>query len=162
MNEKIKMDGLKEFDRICGQDIDLVFNKMTYGAEGVPEEMWLPAYQFDIVLHITDAVVGGINARIGLNESVYYGGHVGYTIKEEYRGNGFAVEAVKLLEQVFISNGIQKIYITNSPDNKASIRVCEKLGAELVEVAELPEHNNMRTDRGETHKIIWELDLLRP
>gem|GEM_PF-749233 len=162
MNEMIETDRLKKFDRLFGQDVDLVFNKMTYGAEGVPEEMWLPAYRFDIVLHTADVVVGKIDARIGFNESVYYGGHVGYTVKEEYRGNGFAVEAVKLLEQVFTSNGMQMIYITNSPGNEASIRVCEKLGAEFLEAAALPEDNNMRRDCGETLKYIWKLDLPRP
>ena len=143
---------------IAGQNIDLVLKKSKRNHPDIPRGMEVCSREFDIVLHGTTTRVGEITARLGFNDFIYYGGHVGFGIDEAYRGRGFAVEAVKLLEPVFSVNGIDKIYITNNPDNAACIRVCEKLGARFIECAALPANNNMRIKRGETHKNIFELD----
>ena len=147
---------MKIVKRINGQKIDLVLDKTT---KGDPAKNWVPACFYNIVLHGTNQVVGVIDARIGSNENLYYGGHIGYTVNEEFRGHGYAVEAVELVKQVFILNEMHKVYITNNLDNKASIRVCEKAGAKFIAVEELPSHNDMRVKRGETHKNIWELSF---
>jgi len=152
-----KNPDIKTCKKINGKNIDLVFKKETHGAEGVPKEMWVPVHHYDIVLHGTDTVVGEINARFGHNEFLYYGGNVGYTVNDEYRGKGFAVEALQLLKQVFLQKGMDKIYITQNLENIASKRVCEKVGARFIETVELPPDNDMRIKRGETHKNIWEL-----
>jgi len=146
-----------KLERINGKSIDLVFKRESIGATGVPKEMSVPVNHYDIVLHNTDTVVGEINARFGYNEFLYYGGHIGYEINEKYRCKGFATEAVELLKQVFLAKGMNNIYITQSPENIASKRICEKVGAKFIELAELPLDNNMRIERGETHKNIWEL-----
>ena len=51
------------------------------------------------------------------------------------------------------------MYITNSPDNTNSKRVCEKLNAKFLGLYELPLDNAMRVEDGETHKNIFEIDL---
>ena len=140
--------------RLIGKKIDLVLNKMV---DADDERGFVPALLYNIVLHGTDEIVGCCDARIGYNENIYYGGHLGYSVKEEHRGNGYAVEAVELLKQVFKANNIRHIYITNNPDNHPSIRVCEKVGAKFIKIVELPEYNNQRIELGETFKNIWEL-----
>ena len=144
---------MTNFSRIVGKNIDLILEKF---AEAVPEKQWVPVYKFHIVLHGTDQIVGNCDARIGFNEKIYYGGHLGYNINEGHRKKGYATEAVLLLGEVFKANGMTKVYITNTPDNHASIRVCEKLGAKFIETTELPADNDMRIQSGVTHKNIWE------
>ncbi len=35
--------------------------------------------------------------RIGYSEGLFFGGHIGYTIDEKYRGNHYSAKACKLL-----------------------------------------------------------------
>ena len=141
-------------DYLKGKKIDLKLNKAV---DGDDSKGYVPALLYNIVLTGTDTIVGRCDARIGYNENIYYGGHLGYSVKEEYRGNGYAVEAVELLKTVFKANDIHWVYITNNPDNHPSIRVCEKVGAKFIKLVELPEYNSQRVELGEVFKNIWEL-----
>ena len=54
---------------------------------------------------------------------------LGYGISEEYRGYGYATEAVEtILEWAFDQPGVTKIAAETEPDNLASQRVLEKCG----------------------------------
>ena len=65
-------------------------------AEGDPDRNWVPAYHF-LICDKQDNNMGKCDLRIGYNENLYYGGHIGYTIDEEYRGCHYAAKACKLL-----------------------------------------------------------------
>ena len=147
-------ESMEIIEKLEGKKIDLVLNKVM---EGDDKKGYVPALLYKMVLHNTNEVVGFCDARIGYNENIYYGGHIGYSVREEYRGNGYAVEAVELLKKVFKANDMRWIYITNNPDNHPSIRVCEKAGARFVKLVELPEYNEQRVEMGELFKNIWEL-----
>ena len=110
-------------------------------------------------MHNTKTIIGECEARTGNTDNLFYNGHIGYAIYPEYRGNGYAGKAVKLLLQVCKENKLDKVYITNSPDNINSKRVCEKLNAKFLGLYELPLDNAMRIEDGETHKNIFEFDL---
>ena len=49
--------------------------------------------------------------------------------------------------------------ITCRPDNLPSRRTCERLGGKLMEIAELPEDNNMRRNDGYTHVCVFRYEL---
>lgn len=115
---------------------------------------YVPAYYFNIVKD--DIVIGCIDCRIGYNEGTFYGGNVGYTIEEAYRGYGYATKAVLLLKDLARKHKMSHLIITCNPDNIASKRTCEKAGAEFVEKVELPEDNDMAIS-GETEKLIFKL-----
>ena len=54
---------------------------------------------------------------------------IGYGITEEYRGFGYATEALEtILEWAFDQPGVSKIAAETGPDNVASRRVLEKCG----------------------------------
>lgn len=61
--------------------------------------------------------IGAIDIRIGHNENTYYGGNIRYTINEEYRGNSYASKACKIIREVSIGHGMEKLIITCNPDN---------------------------------------------
>ena len=86
--------------------------------------------EFRIRHHLTDALKNGA-------------GHIGYSIKKEYRGKGYATKGLKLtLEIARTIVPEDEIYLRLLKSNKASLRVMEKNGARCV--GEDAEHFFMR------------------
>ena len=103
-------------------------------AEG--DGVLLPFYYYDILADGTP--VGKISIRIGDNFHTYYNGHIGYEVDEPYRGHGYAVRAARMVLEVARHHGMKSIYITCAEDNLASARTIEGLGAEQVEICQVP------------------------
>lgn len=92
----------KDFDYLTDGEIDL---KIEYKMPSNDEKGYVPAYKYRITLHNSDDNIGIIDIRIGYNDNLYYGGHIGYGIKESYRGNNYASKACKIIKQVAIDHG---------------------------------------------------------
>ncbi len=127
--------------------------------EGDPEKNWVPAYHF-YICNRKNEKMGICDLRIGYNGNLYYGGHIGYSIEEAYRGSHFAAKACKLLFSLAKKHGMDYLYITCDPENWPSGKTCEYLHGELLEIAELPEDNSMRVEDGETEVCIFRFDLI--
>lgn len=131
--EFLNTDNLKtneiclKLDRIC---------------EANPEKQWVPAYYFNICLP-DGTVIGYCDLRIGHNDKLYVGGNIGYGIDEPYRGHRYAAKACKLLFGLAKRHGLDYVIITCQPDNIASARTCEIAGGEFLEIADIPEDNEM-------------------
>lgn len=120
---------------------------------------YVPSYRFQMVVAGRDEAVGNIELRIGnTNHIVMYGGHIAYGVKPEYRGHRYAARACKLLLPLARKHGLNCVWITCSPDNIASRRTCELVGAQLVEIVDLPDDTDMY-QRGEKQKCRYRLDL---
>lgn len=131
-------------------EINLVLEKTV---DGDDEKGWVPAYHFAICNH--DGIKMGVcDLRIGHNENLYYGGNIGYSVDEEYRGHHYAGKACLLLFELAKMHQLEYVIITCNPDNYASRKTCEYAGGELLEIVELPENNDMR-EKGETEKCIF-------
>jgi predicted acetyltransferase len=125
-----------------------------------PLRGWCRAYHFEIRRAETGACIGQVTFRAGHTHTLeYYSGHIGYSISEPMRGRGFAEKAVRLLLPFIQRHGFSVIWITCNPDNVASRRTCERLGAEFIEIVPLPVDNDMYLQRGETHKCRYRLEL---
>lgn len=146
---------MKIVKKVCGERIDLVLSEVC---KAVPEKKWVESQIFNIVLK-DGQTIGSISARIGTNEFTYYSGNIGFGIDEPFRGNGYAVEAVGLVKTVFLKNGLHKFFISNAPENTASIRVCQKAGARFIEKAKLPENYPLKVEKGQTHMNVWLLEF---
>lgn len=121
--------------------------------DGDDKKGWVPAYHFAICNH--DGIKMGVcDLRIGHNDNLYYGGNIGYSVDEEYRGHHYAGKACLLLFELAKMHQLEYVIITCNPDNYASRKTCEYAGGELLEIAELPEDNDMR-EKGETEKCIF-------
>lgn len=118
---------------------------------------WVPAYHF-FICDLHGNRMGKCDLRIGYNDNLYYGGHIGYTVFPEYRGNHYAAKACLLLFQLAKKHDMKYLYITCNPDNYASRKTCEYAKGKLMETVELPEGNDMR-DRGESEKCIYKFIL---
>ena len=136
-------------------EIKLVLERAT---QGDPVKNRVPAYYFRIC-DKQGHIMGRCDLRIGYNDGLYYGGHIGYRIEEAYRGHHYAAKACMLLFQLAKKHEMDHLFITCNPDNWPSRKTLEYLKGEFLEIAELPEDNNMRVERGETEKCIFRFDL---
>ena len=123
-----------------------------------PVKKFFPMYEFEMRRIQSNAVMGIINLRIGYNENIFYGGHVGYGVLEEFRGSHLASRSVKLLFPFAKKNGLNLLIITCNPDNIASRKTCERAGGKLIDIVDLPAHND-QYKRGERQKCRYEFDL---
>lgn len=144
---------LKEYGKISGQEIDIRIKPDT--GEDLSDR-WSPEYRFQILLHGTDEIIGHINVRIGDDESLekYYG-HVGYGIDEEHRGHGYAAKACRLAEKIFRDHSVHRAVITVDPDNIASRKTCEAIGASLMDILDIPPESEAYSP-DETQKCRYE------
>lgn len=137
------------------EEIQLLLEKTV---EADPAKDWLPAYHFSIC-DMAGNRMGTCDLRIGHNESVYYGGNIGYRVEEPCRGHHYAGKACLLLFELAKRHDMEYVIITCDPDNWPSRKTCEWLNGELLETVELPEDNDMRVEDGETHKCIYRFPL---
>lgn len=141
-------------DFLKNDEIQLLLEKTIVGDK---EKDWVPAYHFAIC-NAEGIKMGSCDLRIGHNDKLYYGGNIGYSINEEYRGNHYAGKACFLLFELAKKHNMEYLIITCNPDNYASRKTCEYVGGELLEIAELPKDNDMCA-KGETQKCIFKFNL---
>ena len=87
---------------------------------------------FDIALETGD-YVGLVNLRHRLNDALRQGaGHIGYGIRKEYRGRGYATAALALaLKEAWKIVPEEEIYLSVHKDNPASLKVQLRNGARV-------------------------------
>lgn len=114
---------------------------------------------YHILLNSHSLPIGTISLRLATTTDIaLYGGHVGYRINPPWRGNRYASTACILLIPVIRHFNVTPVWITCNPDNTASRRTCEIIGAQYVETIPLPPDHSLR-ERGDTHKCryCWEV-----
>ena len=124
-----------------------------------PLKNWVPAYEFEMRVPGSGGPVGKISLRA--RSTVFlemYGGQIGYTVEPPHRGRHYAERAVRLLIPFIRRHGLKAVWITCNPENRASRRTCERLGAQFVEIVDLPPDCDMYL-RGERRKCRYRLDL---
>lgn len=102
-------------------------------------EQELPFYWYQIYRKPDMTPVGKVSIRIGENYHSYYNGNIGYEIDPEYRGHHLSCEAAKLVLEVARFHGMDHVILTCDEDNAPSYKTIERLGAELLEITEVPE-----------------------
>ena len=125
----------------------------------VPYYVKEPYEYFDIYLHNTNDYVGYVwfDGSDDYELMKYYG-NVGYEIKESYRGNNYALKALRILKEIMIRKKIRAMVFSIEPNNKYSINVAEKLGAEKVGSRKVPPKLGLYTFNGEDVDIyVYEL-----
>ena len=94
---------------------------------------FVPAYKFEIVRLSDNTVVGETDLRLGYVRNLYFGGNIGYAVKEPYRGNGYAAKACKLVFEIARQHGMPFVIISCRADNLPSRKTLEKLNGTLLE-----------------------------
>jgi RimJ/RimL family protein N-acetyltransferase len=97
------------------------------GAIGAAGRLPRMSYALAIVDRATDELFGA--ARIGVESEVHRRADIGYVLRRDRWGRGYATEAAQLLVDFgFKDLGLYRIWATSHPDNPASSRVLEKIG----------------------------------
>ncbi|MCF7844961.1 MAG: GNAT family N-acetyltransferase [Kiritimatiellales bacterium] len=122
------------------------------------EKNYVPSYAFDMIHSESGEKMGDINVRIGYNENIQFGGHIGYNVLQKFRGHHYATRSCKLVFPFIKNHGLTEIIITCNPDNTASRKTCEAAGGTLVKIVDLPEYNEQYQD-GDRQKCIYKFDL---
>jgi tagatose 1,6-diphosphate aldolase len=137
-------------------DLELVLIETS---QANPDKGFVPQYKFMMTQVGRDERIGHIHLRIGDTKHVVtYAGNLGYGVNPEHRGHRYAARGCRLLMDLARSHGLKELWITCNPGNAASRRTCELVGAEFVEIVDLPEDTDMY-QRGERQKCRYRLDL---
>lgn len=109
-----------------------------------PVRGWVPAYRFAMRLDGVEQPVGRLSLRIGSTHTIHcYAGHLGYEVVPAFRGQRLAERSVRLVLPLARRHDFAELWITCNPDNWASRRTCERLGAEFVEIVDVPKDNDV-------------------
>ena len=104
-------------------------------------------------------IIGTIGLRIGSTPSIeQYYGHFGYHVFPIARGRRYALRACRLLLPLARRHGFKSLWLTCNPENIASRKTCEHLGARMVDAIKVPDDEPLFA-RGDTHKCRYRLDL---
>ena len=141
--------------KLIDNDLELVLVKKTPADE---KRGYFPAYEFEMRNVKTGKKMGHINLRIGNNENIKYGGHIGYGVDEKFRAKHYAARSLKLLFPFAKKHGLNELLVTCNPENTASGRACEFAGGKLIEIVDLPEYNE-QYQRGDRQKCRYRFDL---
>lgn len=99
----------------------------------------VPTYSFRMLDAVTGSEMGHINLRVGSTAHVErYAGHIGYGVHPSFRGHHYSGRSVRLLLPLARELQLNPLWITCDPDNLASRRTLEWVGAEFVEVVDVP------------------------
>lgn len=147
---------LKDYNVIYGSEIDV---KLESKSSGDPIKKRSPEYKFKILLHNTETIIGHINVRFGDDEKIVnYIGHIGYGIDEGYRGHKYSAKACDLIKEVLIDHNVDSVIITCNPDNYSSRKTCERIGAKLIEIIDIPKESDAYSET-ETSKCRYEWSI---
>ena len=104
-------------------------------------------------------IAGSIGLRIGETQNIVrYVGHIGYQVYPPARGRHLSERACRLLLPLARRHGMTTLWITCNPDNLASRRTCERLGATMVDIVPVPKDHELYA-RGDYEKCRYRLDL---
>lgn len=125
---------------ITDNEIDLILSETK---EQDDEKGYVPSYHFLIKRHNEKAVAGLIELRIGFNENIHYGGNIGFSIYEDFRGNYYAAKACLLLKALAKAHHMHTLRITCDVNNIASKKTIETIGGTYLGDVDLPSDNDM-------------------
>lgn len=129
-----------DLDPLTDFEIDL---RITQKMPENKELRLVPSYKYGIFLHDTEICVGQIDIRIGYTIGLLYGGNIGYSIFEEFRGNKYARKACNLIMLVAQIHHLRRVLITCNPTNLPSRKTIEGLNARFLGEYDIPENNRM-------------------
>jgi tagatose 1,6-diphosphate aldolase len=142
--------------KLIDKELELVLAEQYLGN---PTINYVPSYRFKMVLVAQNEAIGNIELRVGnTNHIVMYAGNFAYDVEPKHRGHRYAARACKLLLPLARIHDLSCLWITCNPDNTASKKTCEIVGAQLVEIVDLPENIDMYQE-GERQKCRYRLDL---
>jgi tagatose 1,6-diphosphate aldolase len=141
--------------KLINRDLELV---LTRTVEADPIKRHVPMYEFDL-RHISRRVaMGKIRLRIGSALALRYPGHIGYEVRQRFRGRRYAARSCQLLLPLAHAHGLKAVWLTVDPKNIPSQKTCQIVGARYIETVSIPRNHEMYQD-GARYRRRYKLDL---
>ena len=114
------------------KEFDVYVLRCRDSSQGIGlKEGYVPDTKY-IVIDDEGNYAGIVNLRHYLNDFLREGaGHIGYGIRKEYRGRGYAAEALRMVLEKCKEMGIEEVYMSCNKDNIASYKAQLRNGAVL-------------------------------
>jgi tagatose 1,6-diphosphate aldolase len=123
-------------ENLSAGEVELRFDGIV---PGDPSRQFVPYYHFRI-MSADGSDVGYINFRVGDTDHVrLIAGHIGFEVHESFRGHGYARQACNAIAPL-VRTVYETVLITCNPDNFASRRTIERLGAVFINEVAVPPH----------------------
>lgn len=97
------------------------------------------------------------NCGIRFNADKYLG-NIEYEIFPGFNGHNYAAIASKLLAKIAIEKGIKDLKITANPNNIASLKTIEKLGAKFIICKKVPLCHQLHKENKKVNIYNWNLE----
>lgn len=98
-----------------------------------------------LVAEVDGRIVGRVSIRHELNAYLAErGGHIGYGIRPEFRGRGYATQILLGALQIVRELGVRKVLVTCNDSNVASGHVIEKCGGVLENIIDAEDGERVR------------------
>ena len=139
----------------------VIFCILCFSAVGQTESQQKPSLtEREHIAWIADVLHTAQTIKVGiLTEHVMlYAGNLGYKVDPPYRGRHLAARAINLLLPVARHHQMSELWICCNPENWASRKTCERIGAELVEIIEVPSGTDLY-ERGDRANCRYRLRL---
>lgn len=147
---------------LAREDFAQFVRELEDEAQGINLPPSIPSQQTYLLLLEGQMVVGEIRFRPGLMAPYEkFAGHIGYNIRPDQRGKGYATQQLALLLEKASKLGLAGVSLTIENDNPASVRVIEKNGGKLLRTIENPIKTRiMVNDDGELQVVdVMQRDL---
>lgn len=116
------------------EDYEGWLEKLEYYKSIEPNEEWVPSESYLLVREEDNKVVGMINLRLVLNESLKkFGGHIGYSIRPSERKKGYNKINLYLMLKRCCEIGLNEVLLDCSVDNPGSYKTMESLGGVRID-----------------------------
>lgn len=93
---------------------------------------WVPDTQYISLRRCDGALVGMLDIRHELNEQCFnLFGNIGYSIRPDARGMGYATEQLRLAKEICRSMGMDRLLISCHKDTTASAKTIQRNGGVL-------------------------------
>ena len=103
-----------------------------------------------LVAVVDGKVAGRLSIRHELNDFLaLVGGHIGYGVAPEFRGQGIATYMLKYGLEFMKDRGHEKVFISCHSENEASRRIIEKCGGEFAALVPHPYED------GDLYRTYW-------
>ena len=153
-----RIDDQPQADRNMPSDGEITLRISS--VSGADEKIgYVPMYRFDIVRLRDGVKVGEADLRLGYVRNLYYGGNIGYSVIEEYRGNGYAQKAVRLMFDIARAHRMPYLIITCAEGNVASRKTLAHLNGTLLETRIVPTYSSLYQMGATEAHCIFRFDL---
>jgi len=100
-------------------------------------------YEFAMIHTHRRTMMVKIRLRIASARALRYPGHIGYDVAPKYRGHRYAARSCQLLLPLARSHGLKAVWLTVNPENTASRKTCQLLGARYIETVRIPRDHEL-------------------